>query len=164
MIPIRIVCVESPPLETAGADIAGIAGIAMFISILVRQDSTKTEVRPVSAMVQLYAGGLLGLLLLWQTPDVPALLVAYGRYAVTWINQIDVKYIGEGRNSSIAVSTLKSSGATQFELIRPPRLPALHSGVGAENPVTSCDVHVLVYQACGCREPGHLMRPARTRG
>src|SRR5262249_34557409 len=48
------------------------------------------------------------------TPAVPGLLVAYGRYMVTWLNQVDVKYVGEGMNSSVAVTTLNSSGATQF--------------------------------------------------
>jgi spermidine synthase len=35
---------------------------------------------------------------------------------VTWLNQIQVLYVGEGMNSSIAVSTLNSNGATQFHV------------------------------------------------
>ena len=50
------------------------------------------------------------------TPAVPGLLVAYGRYMVTWLGQVDVKYVGEGMNSSVAVTTLTSSGATQFHV------------------------------------------------
>jgi spermidine synthase len=49
-------------------------------------------------------------------PAVPGLLVAYGRYMVTWLNQVDVKYVGEGMNSSVAVTYLRSSGATQFHV------------------------------------------------
>jgi spermidine synthase len=49
-------------------------------------------------------------------PAVPGLLVAYGRYMVTWLDQVDVKYIGEGMNSSVAVTYLRSSGATQFHV------------------------------------------------
>jgi spermidine synthase len=50
------------------------------------------------------------------TPAVPGLLVAYGRYMVTWIGQADVRYVGEGMNSSVAVTTLLNSGATQFHV------------------------------------------------
>jgi len=39
-------------------------------------------------------------------PPVPALLVAYGRYAATWIDQSEIIYMGEGLTSSVAVSRL----------------------------------------------------------
>jgi spermidine synthase len=39
-------------------------------------------------------------------PPLPGLLVAYGRYAATWINQSTIIYMGEGLNSSVAVSEL----------------------------------------------------------
>jgi spermidine synthase len=55
-------------------------------------------------------------MLLMRIPEVPALLVAYGRYTVTWIDQVDVIYVGEGMNSSVAVTTLRSTGATQFHV------------------------------------------------
>jgi spermidine synthase len=35
---------------------------------------------------------------------VPGLLVAYGRYSATWINQSEFIYVGEGLNASVAVS------------------------------------------------------------
>ncbi len=96
--------------------LAAAAAIAMFISLLAQQERKKPEVNAGSALAQLIIGGIFALFLLIATPAVPALLIAYGRYAVTWLNQIDVKYVGEGRNSSIAVTTLKSSGATQFHV------------------------------------------------
>jgi spermidine synthase len=47
-------------------------------------------------------------------PRVPALLVAYGRYAATWMGQAgDIFYVGEGLNSSVAVSRL-SDGALNY--------------------------------------------------
>jgi spermidine synthase len=88
----------------------------MFLSLLQAKEGEKREVSAGSALAQLNAGAIAGLILIAVSPAVPGLLVAYGRYAVTWINQIDIKYIGEGRNSSIAVSTLRSSGATQFHV------------------------------------------------
>ena len=47
---------------------------------------------------------------------VPPLLVAYGRYMVTWIDQNpSIIYVGEGMNSSVAVSEL-SSGVRNFHV------------------------------------------------
>jgi len=35
---------------------------------------------------------------------------------VTWLGQVEVRYVGEGMNSSVAVTTLNASGATQFHV------------------------------------------------
>ena len=37
-------------------------------------------------------------------PDVPGILIAYGRYAVTWLGQNEIIYKGEGITASVAVS------------------------------------------------------------
>jgi spermidine synthase len=37
-------------------------------------------------------------------PPLPGLLVAYGRYAATWIGQNEIIYVGEGVTASVAVS------------------------------------------------------------
>jgi spermidine synthase len=39
-------------------------------------------------------------------PPVPGLLVGYGRFSATWVNQADFIYVGEGLNASVAVSKL----------------------------------------------------------
>jgi spermidine synthase len=46
----------------------------------------------------------------WTIPNVPALLVGYGRYAPTYLNADYIRfvYVGEGMNSSMAVSELES--------------------------------------------------------
>jgi spermidine synthase len=41
-------------------------------------------------------------------PPVPGLLVGYGRFAATWVNQAEFIYVGEGLNASVAVSRLGS--------------------------------------------------------
>lgn len=46
------------------------------------------------------------LLITLAVPRVPALLVAYGRYAATRVGQAEFIYMGEGINSSVAVSRL----------------------------------------------------------
>jgi spermidine synthase len=41
-------------------------------------------------------------------PPMPGLLVAYGRYAATWIGQNEIIYVGEGVTASVAVSRTPS--------------------------------------------------------
>jgi spermidine synthase len=39
-----------------------------------------------------------------RVPEVPGILVAYGRYAATWIGLTDIIYVDEGLNAFVAVS------------------------------------------------------------
>ncbi len=64
----------------------------------------------------LLAAPLLALLLIAVMPALPGNLVAHGRYAVTWIGKTDILYVGEGMNSSVAVTNVLSNGATQFHV------------------------------------------------
>ncbi len=41
-------------------------------------------------------------------PEVPGILVAYGRYAATWVGLSNIIYVGEGLNAFVAVSELPS--------------------------------------------------------
>jgi spermidine synthase len=41
-------------------------------------------------------------------PSLPGLLVAYGRYAATWVGQNEIIYVGEGVTASVAVSRTAS--------------------------------------------------------
>src|SRR5690606_21763379 len=47
---------------------------------------------------------LAALFLARAVPPVPGILIAYGRYAATWIGYNDIFYSGEGLTSSVAVS------------------------------------------------------------
>ena len=47
-------------------------------------------------------------LLARYVPDVPGLLVAYGRYSATWVGLSNIIYVGEGLNAFVAVSELPS--------------------------------------------------------
>jgi spermidine synthase len=58
----------------------------------------------------------LGVVVATRVPSIPPMLVAFGRYMVTWLGQVEVLYSGEGMNSSIAVTKLLNSGATQFHV------------------------------------------------
>jgi spermidine synthase len=48
---------------------------------------------------------LLAILLVHTVPTISKLLVAYGRYAATWVGKGNIVYAGEGMNSSVAVSS-----------------------------------------------------------
>jgi spermidine synthase len=99
--------------------VSGISAMLMFASLLIPRLAQGTESRGsfrLGAAIPLGLTILLSVVAARGTPAVPGLLVAYGRYMVTWLNQVDIKYVGEGMNSSVAVSTLRSSGATQFHV------------------------------------------------
>ena len=66
------------------------------------------------ATVVLAASGL-AVFFSWEVPKVPWELVAYGRYLPTWLGQADILYMGEGMNSSVAVSEL-ASGVRNFHV------------------------------------------------
>ena len=86
--------------------LAGLAAVAMFA----------TSLRARARIVTVAAASIVAIFAAVITPGVPGLLVAYGRYMVTWLGQVDVRYVGEGMNSSVAVTTLSSTGATQFHV------------------------------------------------
>jgi spermidine synthase len=69
-----------------------------------------------NARTALLATPLLAGVLIATMPALPGNLVAHGRYAVTWIGKTDILYVGEGMNSSVAVTKVASSGATQFHV------------------------------------------------
>lgn len=59
---------------------------------------------------------VIGLALIVTMPDLPGILVAHGRYAVTWLGRSDILYVGEGMNSSVAVTRVHGNNAIQFHV------------------------------------------------
>lgn len=60
------------------------------------------------------AAVVIGVFMAWTVAPVPPILVAYGRYAATWIGSHgEFIYVGEGMNSSMAVSRL-SNGVLNY--------------------------------------------------
>jgi spermidine synthase len=55
---------------------------------------------------------LFGFLFTYSVPPVSKLLIAYGRYAPTWVGKGDIIYAGEGMNSSVAVSSFPNGVLT----------------------------------------------------
>ncbi|MEO8337490.1 MAG: fused MFS/spermidine synthase, partial [bacterium] len=91
--------------------LSAIGGVVLLLSH--RRDAT----RSISAGILGPAIAAVSALVLIATmPALPGVLVAHGRWAVTWLGRTDMLYVGEGMNSSIAVTRVHSSGATQFHV------------------------------------------------
>jgi spermidine synthase len=80
-------------------------GIAALSGLLMLMPAPGETRRPLaSAPVLVIAVALMAGLLARAVPPLEGLLVAYGRYAATWVNQNEIIYVGEGVTASVAVS------------------------------------------------------------
>jgi len=77
----------------------------MLLAPVVAGDARARGVQWAGTVVLLVATGAAGLLAR-GVPEVPGLLVAYGRYAATWVGLSNVIYVGEGLNAFVAVTEL----------------------------------------------------------
>jgi spermidine synthase len=116
--------------NTVGAIVGAIGGSLLMVTLLGTQHSQQALIilcglaallvleplqsseggTPRSAWagtLPIVVGAVIAALLARNVPPLPKLLVAYGRYAATRANQnIDVVYMGEGWNASVAVTRL----------------------------------------------------------
>lgn len=76
---------------------AAISGLIVLATDKTRRATAGAQLAPAVAV-------LLAVMLARSVPPVPGLLIAYGRYAATWIGQNEIFYSGEGLTSSVAVS------------------------------------------------------------
>jgi spermidine synthase len=83
--------------------LAALSGLLMLMPAEgeVRKPLTSTPVVVIG--VALVAG-----LLARVVPPIPGILVAYGRYAATWVGQNEIVYVDEGVTASVAVSRTPS--------------------------------------------------------
>ena len=75
--------------------VAALSGVMMLMSL-------PAPLIPVPALVILVA--FVAGLMARAVPALPGILVAYGRYAATWVGQNEIIYSGEGVTASVAVS------------------------------------------------------------
>jgi spermidine synthase len=75
----------------------------ILLAPVVAGDSTRSKLQwgPVGAVVLAIAGAGL---LVRSVPELPKILVAYGRYSATWVGLSNIIYAAEGLNASVAVS------------------------------------------------------------
>jgi len=84
----------------------------MLLAPAVAGEAWKSGVRWVTTALLILATGAAGLIVRTM-PDVPGILVAYGRYAATWVGLTNIIYVGEGLNAFVAVSET-SSGVRNY--------------------------------------------------
>ena len=90
--------------QNAQMVLIGLSAISGLILLASHADETgkgKSQLATMTLLVLVTAGaGLLAR----SVPPMPGLLVAYGRYAATWVGQNEIIYTGEGMTASVAVS------------------------------------------------------------
>jgi spermidine synthase len=84
----------------------GVAALSGLLMLMPSPGETRTPITstPVLVIVVALSAGLLARVV----PPLPGILVAYGRYAATWIGQNEIIYTGEGITASVAVSRTPS--------------------------------------------------------
>jgi spermidine synthase len=88
--------------------VSGMSGLLLLAPAQLSGDSPSPAgnhtLRWVSSVMLIIALGVAAFLIR-TVPTIPGILVAYGRYAATWMGQQgDIFYVGEGLSSSVAVS------------------------------------------------------------
>jgi spermidine synthase len=91
--------VGSQVTQQALIGIAAMSGLLMLMPANGEKRSVLTSTPVVVIGIALVAG-----LLARTVPPLPGILVAYGRYAATWVGQNEIVYVGEGVTASVAVS------------------------------------------------------------
>ena len=93
--------------------VSALAGILVLAPSMLGAASSRPALRWIGA-ASLLAAAALGGMLIQSVSSVPGLLVAYGRFAPTWRGVAgEILYLGEGLNSSVAVSR-SSSGVLNY--------------------------------------------------
>jgi spermidine synthase len=82
--------------------ISAIAGLLLLAPAMTEGVGSKAR-RWTMTVVLILATGAAGLVAR-RIPEVPGILVAYGRYAATWIGLTNIIYVDEGLNAFVAVS------------------------------------------------------------
>jgi spermidine synthase len=91
--------------------VSALAGLMMLAPVVAnagRQGSLQWVGMAVLVLATAGAG-----LLSRSVPPVPGILVAYGRYAATWVGLSNIIYVGEGLNAFVAVSQM-SNGVRNY--------------------------------------------------
>jgi spermidine synthase len=98
-------------VSTVGSQITQqiLIGLAALSGLLMLMPAEGEVRRPLaSTPVVVIAIALLAGLLARAVPPLPGILVAYGRYAATWVGQNEIIYVDEGVTASVAVSRTPS--------------------------------------------------------
>ena len=145
--------------NTLGA-IAGALGASLMLVAWVGSQRTEQVLIALSA----FSGLLLlprrwvvapfVLLLIYSVPPVSKLLIAYGRYAATWVGKGDIIYAGEGINSSVAVASFPNGAMTfhvagKIQASNVPRDMRLQRMLGHLTTLTAANPRSVLVIGCG---------------
>ncbi|MBI3048035.1 MAG: fused MFS/spermidine synthase [Acidobacteria bacterium] len=103
--------VGSQTTEQVLIGIATVAGLMLLVvepshrrAIAPSHSPSPGALRGRSASLLVVASSLGAVLLAQAVPPLPGLLVAYGRFAATWVGVNEIVYVGEGITAAVAVS------------------------------------------------------------
>jgi spermidine synthase len=99
--------VGSQVAQQALIGVAALSGLLMIAPVLMRGEG-RLQPRPNLALVTVAVVAVASGLLARSVPPLPGILVAYGRYAATWLGINEIIYVGEGVTASVAVSRTPS--------------------------------------------------------
>jgi spermidine synthase len=89
--------------------VSGMSGLLLLAPAELSSTPSRRALRGVAPAMLIIALGVAAFLIR-TVPQIPGILVAYGRYAATWMGQQgDIFYVGEGLSSSVAVSRFGDS-------------------------------------------------------
>ena len=97
---------------------------------------------------------LLAALLFFTVPPIAKVLIAYGRYASTWVGKGDIVYAAEGINSSVAVSSFPNGILTfhvagKIQASNVPRDMRLQRMLGHLTTLTTATPRSVLVIGCG---------------
>jgi spermidine synthase len=87
--------------------IAGMSGLLLLVGLTPGENS-REGLRPRAAVALVGVVCIAAILLARAVPPLPGLLVAYGRFAATWVGINQIVYVGEGITAAVAVSRTPS--------------------------------------------------------
>jgi spermidine synthase len=93
-------------------------------------------------------------LLIYSVPPLSKVLVAHGRYAASWVGKGNIIYMGEGRNSSVAVSSFPNGVLTfhvagKIQASNVPRDMRLQRMLGHLTTLTAANPRSVLVIGCG---------------
>ncbi|MEZ5317263.1 MAG: fused MFS/spermidine synthase [Vicinamibacterales bacterium] len=92
--------------------VSALAGLIMLAPVVAGEGGKAASPRWAGTIVLVIATAAAGLISR-SVPPVPGILVAYGRYAATWVGLSNIIYVGEGLNAFVAVSEM-SNGVRNY--------------------------------------------------
>ena len=146
--------------NTLGA-IAGALGASLLLVAWIGSQRTQQALIALSAISAVLLlprrwifAAALGGVSIYSVPPVSKLLVAYGRYAATWIGKSDIVYTAEGVNASVAVAsfpngTLTFHVAGKIQASNAPRDMRLQRMLGHLTTLTAANPRSVLVIGCG---------------